>query len=230
MRILTPWPSKLVKIIENTENRMSNFIQGLILGFVYVMPIGAQNIFVINTALRQRRSRTLLTALIVFLFDISLAIACFFGVGAILQTATWLKLSVLCLGSLIVIYIGFSIFVDKNTNIDSDTNVNIPITKVLTTAFVVTWLNPQALIDGSLMLGAFHASMPGYAGALFISGVCIASFLWWFGMSSFVSLFKAKISSKILRIINIVCGAVIIFYGAKLFVDFIKMLMPIIKG
>lgn len=117
---------------------MSNFIQGLILGFVYVMPIGTQNIFVINTALRQRRSRTLLTALIVFLFDISLAIACFFGVGVILQTATWLKLSVLCLGSLIVIYIGFSIFIDKNTNIDSDTNVNIPITKVLTTAFVVT--------------------------------------------------------------------------------------------
>lgn len=157
---------------------MSNFIQGLILGFVYVMPIGTQNIFVINTALRQRRSRTWLTALIVFLFDISLAIACFFGVGAILQTATWLKLSVLCLGSLIVIYIGFSIFIDKNTNIDSDTNVNIPITKVLTTAFVVTWLNPQALIDGSLMLGAFHASMPGYAGTLFISGVCMASFLW----------------------------------------------------
>ena len=209
---------------------MSNFIQGLILGFVYVMPIGTQNIFVINTALRQRRSRTWLTALIVFLFNISLAIACFFGVGAILQTATWLKLSVLCLGSLIVIYIGFSIFVDKNTNIDSDTNVNIPIRRVLTTAFVVTWLNPQALIDGSLMLGAFHASMPGYAGTLFISGVCMASFLWWFGMSSFVSLFKAKISSKTLRIINIVCGAVIMFYGAKLFVDFIKMLMPIINN
>ena len=72
--------------------------------------------------------------------------------------------------------------------------------------------------------------MPGYAGTLFISGVCMASFLWWFGMSTFVSLFKAKISNKTLRIINIVCGAVIMFYGAKLFVDFVKMLIPIINN
>lgn len=207
---------------------MTALIQGLILGFVYVMPIGTQNIFVINTALRQPRIRTWLTALIIFLFDISLAIACFYGVGALLQTATWLKLTVLCLGSLIVIWIGFSIFRDKSSTVDSNTDVNIPLSKVITTAFVVTWLNPQALIDGSLMLGAFHASMPGFAGTLFITGVCLASFIWWFGMSTFISLFKTKITDKALRIINIVCGGIIMFYGAKLFWDFIKMLLPLI--
>ena len=44
---------------------------------------------------------------------------------------------------------------------DTSTDVNIPILKVITTACVVTWFNPQALIDGSMMLGAFKATLPG---------------------------------------------------------------------
>ncbi|MDO4176660.1 MAG: amino acid transporter, partial [Bacillota bacterium] len=38
---------------------MQYLIQGLILGFVYVAPIGTQNLFVINTALTQKRRRVL---------------------------------------------------------------------------------------------------------------------------------------------------------------------------
>ena len=45
---------------------MSAFIQGYTLGLAYVMPIGTQNIFVINTALTQRRSRIWLTTFCVF--------------------------------------------------------------------------------------------------------------------------------------------------------------------
>lgn len=41
------------------------FLQGLTMGLAYVAPIGMQNMFVINTALTQRRSRAYLTALII---------------------------------------------------------------------------------------------------------------------------------------------------------------------
>lgn len=204
---------------------MGAFLQGLTLGAVYVMPIGAQNIFVINTALTQKRSRTLLTAFIVFIFDVILSIGCFFGIGAIMQTSPWIELSVLGLGSFIVIWIGFSIFRDKSAMDDNgnNTNTDISLSKIITTACVVTWFNPQALIDGSMMLGAFRSSLPGQAGTLFITGVCTASFLWWFGMSSFVSLFKSKMSNKVLRGINIVCGTIIMGYGVKLLISFVQM-------
>lgn len=52
---------------------MKYFLQGLTMGLAYVAPIGLQNLFVINSALTHTRKRALLTALIVILFDVTLA-------------------------------------------------------------------------------------------------------------------------------------------------------------
>ena len=55
---------------------MEIYLQGLTMGLAYVAPIGLQNLFVINTALTQPRSRVYLTALIVIFFDVTLGMAC----------------------------------------------------------------------------------------------------------------------------------------------------------
>lgn len=203
---------------------MFNFFQGLLMGLAYVAPIGLQNLFVINTAIAQSRKRAIITALIVIFFDISLALACFFGVGAIMEQSEWIRLAVLLIGSLIVIWIGISLIRDKNVKLENK-DTNLSIFKVISTACVVTWFNPQALIDGSMMLGAFRATLPGVEGMKFICGVASASFCWFLGITLFISLFSNKINEKVVRIINIVCGCVIIFYGAKLGYGFIKSLM-----
>lgn len=201
---------------------MIYFFKGLMLGFAYVAPIGVQNLFAINTSLTQSRKRAYITAFIIMFFDITLSIACFMGAGAIMSASKWLELIVMGIGSLVVIYIGFSI-VRSETKMDDSTNVDIPIVKVLTTACVVTWFNPQALIDGTMLLGASKAAVPADLGYVFILGVCIASASWWLGLTTVVTLFRAKITAKIFRIINIVCGAFILFYGASLLLDFIKL-------
>lgn len=64
---------------------MNIYLQGLTMGLAYVAPIGLQNLFVINSALTQRRSRVYLTALIVILWDVSLGVSCFLGAGALMQ-------------------------------------------------------------------------------------------------------------------------------------------------
>ena len=46
---------------------MNIYLQGLTMGLAYVAPIGLQNLFVINSALTQKRGRVYLTALIVIL-------------------------------------------------------------------------------------------------------------------------------------------------------------------
>ena len=131
---------------------MDIYLQGLTMGLAYVAPIGLQNLFVINTALTQKRSRVFLTALIVIFFDITLGLACFLGVGALMQALPWLQKVILAVGSLIVVWIGIGLLRSKAT-MDTSTNVNLPIWKVITSACVVTWFNPQAIIDGTMMLG-----------------------------------------------------------------------------
>jgi len=103
-------------------------------------------------------------------------------------------------------------------------DVNVPIWKVISSACVVTWFNPQAIIDGTMMLGAFRASLPAGTDAFFIGGFASASILWFLGISTVISLFSAKFNEKILNIINKVCGVVIIFYGCKLLWSFVQLM------
>lgn len=202
---------------------MNIYFQGLTMGLAYVAPIGLQNLFVINTALTQKRSRVYLTALIVIFFDISLGLACFLGVGALMQALPWLQKVILGIGSLIVIWIGIGLLRSK-ASMEGGRDVNVPIWKVISTACVVTWFNPQAIIDGTMMLGAFRASLPVGSDVFFICGFASASVLWFLGISTVISLFSARFNNKILNIINKVCGVVIIFYGCKLAWSFLKLM------
>ena len=204
---------------------MEIYLQGLTMGLAYVAPIGFQNLFVINTALTQPRKRVYATALIVIFFDVTLGLACFFGIGALMQASVWLEMAVLLVGSLIVIWIGIGLLKSKEESLDTGKDVNIPIAKVVTTACVVTWFNPQALIDGSMMLGAFKATLPAGTDLFFVGGFASASIIWFLSISTIISLFSARFTPKTLHIINVVCGAVIIFYGLKLLWNFIQLVI-----
>ena len=89
----------------------------------------------------------------------------------------------------------------------------------------MTWLNPQAIIDGSLLLGPMRASLSVEMGNYFITGVCLASFIWFTTLATVISLFKGKFNIKVIRIINLVCGVVIILYGFKLLYSFVKLII-----
>ena len=136
-----------------------------------------------------------------------------------------LEMIVLAIGSLIVIWIGVGLVRSKEESLDKGKDVNIPIVKVITTACVVTWFNPQALIDGSMMLGAFRATLPEGTDFFFVGGFASASIIWFLTISTVISLFSAKFTPKTLRIINIICGIVVIFYGLKLLWNFFNLVI-----
>ncbi|MCH3963752.1 MAG: LysE family transporter [Clostridium sp.] len=201
---------------------VENFFHGLILGFAYTAPIGMQNMYVINSALNNRRLRACMTAAAIVFFDCSLAIACFFGIGSIIERSIYVKLIILFAGSIAVVCIGIKLIMDKSTCIKGKyTDDNF--TKIVIASFVVTWMNPQAIIDGSLLLGGFRSSLALYDANFFIMGVCAASIIWFFMLTTVVSTFKYRFNKKIIRFINVVCGSIIILYGLKLGVSFISM-------
>lgn len=203
---------------------METLLQGLALGLAYVAPIGMQNIYVINTALGKSQMRAYQVAFITIFFDITLALSCFLGIGALISKYEILKLAILLLGGIAVIYIGIQL-IRSIPNMKRNVDINKSLLQVAITCFTVTWLNPQAIVDGSLLLGGMRASLPGVAANLFIIGVCIASFTWFAGLTTIVSIFKNSFNEKVIRWINIICGAVILYYGAKLIYTFIIAIM-----
>jgi L-lysine exporter family protein LysE/ArgO len=208
------------------------FLQGLTMGLAYVAPIGTQNMIVINAALTKTRRMAYATALIVVFFDVSLALACFLGVGAVLELWPVAKTVVLLAGSVLIVLIGIRLLRDKgeaSTAAATDKTTNMPFNKVIVNACVVTWFNPQAIIDGTMLLGAFRATLPANEGWYFVAGVMCASLLWFMGIAVILHIFRHRFTPKIIRWINIICGVVIVGYGIKLFIDFVMsvaQLMP----
>jgi len=190
-------------------------IQGFLVGMAYVAPIGMQNIYVINNAIGNSRSKAYTVALITIFFDISLALACFFGMGAIMEKFQFLKLGVLLFGGMSVIYIGIQLIKDVPDAVN-EVDINKTFLQVVFACFLVTWANPQALIDGSLLLGGFRAGLAPEFSKMFILGVCIASSTWFLGITTIVSIFKNSINNKTIRVINVICGSVLVYYGIRL--------------
>ncbi|PJM73343.1 L-lysine permease [Bifidobacterium primatium] len=215
---------------------MGFYLQGLTVGLAYIAPIGMQNLFVINSALTKTRRRALMTALIVIVFDVALSLSCFFGVGSLMQRYEWLQLGVLAIGGLVVMRIGAGLLrarpeADGGAKSDGRAGSSVkPATKsmaksddlghTISTACVVTWCNPQAIIDGTLMLGAFSATLTAAQSTPFITGVETASVGWFIGVTLLVSAFRDRFSPKAIGVLNKVCGTVIIVYGLKLLAEF----------
>ncbi|MCT4593443.1 MAG: LysE family transporter [Anaeromicrobium sp.] len=190
-------------------------LQGIMLGLAYVAPIGMQNLYVINTAISKSKKRAYEVALSTIFFDISLALACFYGVGILIDKSLFIKKIILLVGSMAVIYIGYGL-IKSEPDLSGEMDLDKPLWQVISTCFVVTWLNPQAIIDGSLLLGGFRASLPPDKSNLFIMGVCMASALWFLGISTFVSHFSHLFNERVLKKLNMVCGCIVIYYGLKL--------------
>jgi L-lysine exporter family protein LysE/ArgO len=195
--------------------------QGFLLGLAYLAPIGMQNMYVINSAMRMGRLRAYQVALITCFFDISLALACFFGVGAILQLYPALRGAVLLIGFVAASYIGIKLILSRPELKDID--LNEPMLRIAAMCFAVTWLNPNAIIDGTMLLGGIRASLPPDASNLFIFGVALASFFWFNGIVTVISIFKSRITSQALRLINGVCGGIIVAYGLMLGYSFVEL-------
>ena len=159
---------------------MGFYLQGLTVGLAYIAPIGMQNLFVINSALTRTRRRALVTAFIVIVFDVALSLSCFFGIGTLMQRYEWLQLGVLAIGGLVVIRIGAGLLRARPQQVGAgDDSVasrgDDGLGRTISTACVVTWCNPQAIIDGTLMLGAFSATLTASQSTPFITGVETAS-------------------------------------------------------
>lgn len=201
---------------------MDFYLQGLALGLAYVAPIGMQNLFVINSALTQTRLRALVTALIVIFFDVTLALACFFGIGLVMQKYPPVQLGVLLLGGLVVVYIGVSLLKSSVRQIGGARQM--PLGKTVWAACVVTWFNAQAVIDGTMLLGAFKASMTEAQSLHFLFGVLSASCLWFVTLAMVVSLAGSLVTPRVLGVINKICGAVIAVYGLRLLWHFAEII------
>ena len=192
------------------------YLRGILVGFAFVAPIGMQNIYMFNNALSNKMSKALLYNFLVWFCDALFSFAAFYGIGALISANEIVKIIVMLVGGALTSYIGFNIIRSaKQTAIGSDSKKQT-LKQALMTALIVSWGNPQAMIDGTMMLGASRASLTFEQSILFITGVVTASFIWDHGITIGFNLLRDKLPKKFLLAINLISGIIVAIYGLYL--------------
>ncbi len=192
------------------------YLRGILVGFAFVAPIGMQNIYMFNNALSNKMSKALLYNFLVWFCDALFSFAAFYGIGALISANEIVKIIVMIIGGALTSYIGFNIIRSaKQTAIGSDSKKQT-LKQALMTALIVSWGNPQAMIDGTMMLGASRATLTFEQSILFITGVVTASFIWDHGITIGFNLLRDKLPKKFLLAINLISGIIVAVYGLYL--------------
>lgn len=160
-------------------------LQGFGLGASMIIPIGAQNAYVLNQGIK--RNHHLTTATICSLLDtlfISLGI---FGGGAILAQHDMLLTSVTLGGIAFLTCYGLlslkSAFKKTNANEKSGEVVARGRRAVILGALAVTVLNPHLYLDTVVILGSLGGQFEGNDRIAFAVGTIMASFVWFYSLS-----------------------------------------------
>ena len=195
---------------------MDIFLRGAAVGLAYLAPIGLQNLFVIHSALFHPRRRAMLVAAIVIFFDVTLALASFLGAGVLLEIMPWIRKAVLLIGGHVLMLMGFRLVKAKVAERGEENSAKSSLWKSAVAAFVVSWMNPQAIIDATILLGAARASVPPGTDWVFMGGMALASCLWFTCLTLVVSLLGDRFTPRVLRWLNVICGVCLFIYGASL--------------
>lgn len=192
------------------------YLRGILVGFAFVAPIGMQNIYMFNNALSNKMSKALLYNFLVWFCDALFSFAAFYGIGALISANEIVKIIVMIIGGALTSYIGFNIIRSaRQTAIGSDQKKQT-LKQALMTALIVSWGNPQAMIDGTMMLGASRATLTAEQSILFITGVITASFIWDHGITVGFNLLRDRLPKKFLLAINLISGIIVAVYGLYL--------------
>ena len=198
--------------------------QGFFLGGSMIIPIGAQNAFIINQGIKKQFH--IIAATLCIFFDILLISLGIFGGGETIASNELLSTALTLLGIVFLTGYGFLSFhsafkLHKNQSlkkIESTSDASEKtLLKVVMTCVGVTLLNPHACIDTVIILGGVGGQFIGSGKVLFALGCIIASICWFYGLSISASKMSHILSrTKVKKRIDITVGIVMLLIALGL--------------
>ncbi|WP_425425321.1 LysE/ArgO family amino acid transporter [Vibrio sonorensis] len=159
--------------------------QGFVLGASMIIPIGAQNAYVLNQGIK--RNHHLTTATLCSFLDVFFISIGIFGGGA-LFTQNQTLLTVVTLGG--IAFLSFygilslrSAFQSASDSSQSESTQLRGRKAVIAGALAVTVLNPHLYLDTVVILGSIGGQFEGSERWSFALGTMLASFVWFYALS-----------------------------------------------
>ncbi|EFI68970.1 LysE/ArgO family amino acid transporter [Lysinibacillus capsici] len=192
---------------------MEAFLHGIILAFGLILPLGVQNVFVFSQGATQPSLlRALPAGVTAAICDTLLILLAVFGLSLIVLQFEWLRITLMAIGIVFLLYMGYSIWRSNPAN--TENSEALPIKKQILFALSVSLLNPHAILDTIGVIGTSALKYSGTEQIMFTVACVFISWLWFFGLTlTGASFKKLDGSGKLMRLFN-KCSAVFIWATA----------------
>lgn len=194
-------------------------LQGFSFGAATIIPIGAQNAYVLNQGIK--RNHHLTTATLCSLLDVFYICLGIFGGGALLASNKQLLTGVTVGGILFLLYYGYSSIRSAMVNNMDEGNTIYPIARgrkaVILGTLAVTVLNPHLYLDTIVILGSIGGQFEGDERISFAVGTIMASFVWFYSLSIGAAKLSPFLSQpKVKKAIDVIVGCIMFAIAASL--------------
>lgn len=193
------------------------FLKGLIIGFAIAAPVGPIGILCIQRSLHDGFKVGLMTGLGAALADGCYGLVAGLGLTAISSLLVSQQFWIRLLGGLFLIYLGIKTLITPPRDKAASGNSDKSPWHACVTTFFLTLTNPMTILSfvavfAGLGLGSTNSNY--MQATLLIIGITIGSACWWLLLSSGIAfILHHRVSSKTMRIINILSGLIMLVFG-----------------
>lgn len=194
-------------------------IAGFLLGLSLILPIGAQNAFVLRVGLRGEH--VLAVCLTCAISDAVLILAGVSGFSQISARIPWAETALLYGGVAFLLAYGARSFMAAFGSASLRPSEAAPegFGRVVLTCLALTWLNPHVYLDTVVLIGSISTQFDEGKG-WFAAGAMLASFTFFFSLGFGARLLKPLFARPVTwRILDVVIGLIMWATAARLLLN-----------
>jgi threonine/homoserine/homoserine lactone efflux protein len=202
-------------------SELTLFLRGVVIGFSLAVPVGPVGILCIRRTLAHGDKRGFFTGLAAASADAIYGAVAAFGVTLVSDFITaelvWFRL----LGGIMLIALGLRTYRSHPERDPAPSNGSNH-TGIFVSTFILTLTNPMSVFAFAAVFAGLGSAVIGHTTIdrfSLVAGVFLGSFLWFGLLTTIVHIFKEKIQTDGIILINKIAGGIIMFFGAVAFLS-----------
>ena len=192
-------------------------LKGILIGFMISVPFGPIGVLCVQRTLNKGRLSGFVSGLGAAGADTVFALLSGFGISIIIQFVEDQQIYFQIIGGAIILVLGVSIFYSNPIKQIRMQRLNRnKLSQDFFSVFLLTLSNPMAIFFFLAMFTGVNlasGTMSYFNLFIMVAGVTMGSSLWWFLLSTVVSLFRHRFRLKNIWWMNKIAGVIIFFLG-----------------
>ncbi len=190
-------------------------LEGIAIGFLMAVPIGAIGILCIRRTLNAGRHQGYVTGLAGASADLVFSTISAFGIKLISDFITDHQHEIRLVGGILLVLMGILLMRSRRTAVVNQDNA-LKRTKIYLSTLILALTNPLVMFGyGAVMsaIGIARLFNDYLSLSMLVVGIFLGSFLWFFSISNFVHRFRLKVTEDKLALVNRIAGLLLILIG-----------------